>query len=347
MNPARSFSRVIGVGGIGTGVIYKLEGNHTLGRDESRRAQLMPARDFCKQHIILHYVAKLLRELRAPVKVLPVGAVGQDEAGQRVRTLMKQAGMDVRHVRTLTNTPTLFSICLLYPDKCGANLTESHSASGRVTVNHVAEVRAELNRHQGRCLVLAVPEVPLAARQKLLTFGRKHHAFTAASFVTGEMKEVKRRKILRLVDLLAINLDEAAQLAGLPVSKEPEKIVSACGTIATRSNPAILLSVTHGAHGSYSWQNGVLERLSSLKVKVKSTAGAGDAFFAGLLLGMFGGLPFHGSDAATCVRLARLFSAKSVTSPDTIDFHAGLSSLRAFAAAHGESPTFKAFYESY
>ncbi|HET8636983.1 MAG TPA: hypothetical protein VFL96_09045, partial [Acidobacteriaceae bacterium] len=51
---------VVGIGGIGTGVVFRLEGAHSLGREESREATLLPGRDFCKLHIVEHYIAALM-----------------------------------------------------------------------------------------------------------------------------------------------------------------------------------------------------------------------------------------------------------------------------------------------
>jgi hypothetical protein len=64
---------IVGTGGIGTGLFYRLEGNHAIGREESRRAHRLQRRDACKQHIVLHYLATLLRDLGCPVTVTPVG----------------------------------------------------------------------------------------------------------------------------------------------------------------------------------------------------------------------------------------------------------------------------------
>jgi hypothetical protein len=38
-HPELGFTHVVGIGGIGTGVLFQLEGDHTLGRDESRLGQ--------------------------------------------------------------------------------------------------------------------------------------------------------------------------------------------------------------------------------------------------------------------------------------------------------------------
>ena len=54
------YRRMIAIGGIGSGIFFALDGNHTLGRDESRLGRLLDIRDYCKLHIISHYVARLL-----------------------------------------------------------------------------------------------------------------------------------------------------------------------------------------------------------------------------------------------------------------------------------------------
>jgi hypothetical protein len=54
------FTQVVGIGGIGTGVAFALEGGHTLGREESRLGVLLTGRDYCKLHIVEHYIAALM-----------------------------------------------------------------------------------------------------------------------------------------------------------------------------------------------------------------------------------------------------------------------------------------------
>ena len=89
------YRQLIGVGGIGAGLFFALEGNHTLGRNESRPARQLPVRDYCKLHIIAHYVAVLLGP---GFTVLPIGKVGDDQTGERLYGEMAAAGMDLRFV---------------------------------------------------------------------------------------------------------------------------------------------------------------------------------------------------------------------------------------------------------
>ena len=50
------YKAMIGAGGIGSGMFFKLNGDHTLGREESRSGYFLDQKDYCKLHIISHYV---------------------------------------------------------------------------------------------------------------------------------------------------------------------------------------------------------------------------------------------------------------------------------------------------
>lgn len=64
---------MIGTGGIGSGSFFLLNGDHTLGREESRSGRFLDKDDYCKLHIIAHYVKALLGP---GFNVVPVGKVG-------------------------------------------------------------------------------------------------------------------------------------------------------------------------------------------------------------------------------------------------------------------------------
>ena len=59
-NAEDGFTCVVGIGGIGTGIMYSLDGEHELSRNESRLGNLLDARDYCKLHIVEHYIARLM-----------------------------------------------------------------------------------------------------------------------------------------------------------------------------------------------------------------------------------------------------------------------------------------------
>ena len=123
------YSAMIGVGGVGSGIFFALEGNHTLGREESRGGRFLDRRDYCKLHIVSHYVKRLLGPDFA---VIPVGKVGDDQAGATLLAEMREVGLDLRYMERAGGEQTLFAVCFVYPDGSGGNLTSNHSACAAV-----------------------------------------------------------------------------------------------------------------------------------------------------------------------------------------------------------------------
>ena len=126
----RRFNKVIGTGGIGAGILFQLDTNEPVGRNESRPAVLSDTRDYCKQHIILHYIAKALYP---GTDVFAIGKVGHDAEGLRLLDEMASAHIHTDTVETDDTLPTMFSTCIQYADKAVCNVTSSNSASTHVT----------------------------------------------------------------------------------------------------------------------------------------------------------------------------------------------------------------------
>src|SRR5215467_12436340 len=162
------YRQAVGVGGLGTGMFFALEGNHTLGRNESRAARLLDVKDYCKLHIVMHYIARLLGAgPGSSFSVFPIGAVGDDAAGESVRQELASAGADTRFVEEIAGLPTLFSACFQYPDGSGGNLTASNSAANAFRCPDLA-VETVLTSAGTRGIAMILPEVPLEARRHFL-----------------------------------------------------------------------------------------------------------------------------------------------------------------------------------
>lgn len=329
--PARRFDRIIGVGGIGVGSVYRLEGDATLGREESRPARLLDLVDRCKLHIILHYVAVALRDLRLSVSVSPISMVGDDAEGRLLLTEMRRAGMATDLVRRLPGERTQTSICLQYPDGSGGNITEAAGAASRLTTRSLGAIAGRLSP---RTLVLAAPEVPLAVRLALIARAHRRGAFVAASFASQEFADVRVGRALGSIDLLALNLHEARSLAGATERMPAKRVVGLARQRLLAANPRARLSVTDGGRGSYLATGAGIHHLPGLRVPVANTAGAGDAYFAGLILAEVLAGPEGAEPAAACA-LARAIAAFSVTSRDTVHRGFSLTALHAFARRHG------------
>jgi sugar/nucleoside kinase (ribokinase family) len=328
------YQALIGTGGIGSGIFFALDGDHTLGREESRSGRFLDQRDYCKLHIIAHYVKVLLGPAFETILVGKVGGRqdgAADDWGRRLLEEMRSAGLDTRYVGVCPGEQTMLSVCFLYPDGTGGNLTTSDSACNRVDESYIASVEPEFVRLTGRGVVLAAPEVPLEARRLLLQLGRKYRFFNAASFTSAEMVPAVQMKLLALTDLLSINQDEAASLLGRAAeSSSPEVVVEPAILRLSEINPAMRIAITAGKAGSWGWDGACLTHAPAQLVPVASSAGAGDAFLAALIVGTVAGLSWSQSQ-----ELASLVSALSVTSPHTI--HPGLerTALLTFASQLG------------
>jgi sugar/nucleoside kinase (ribokinase family) len=184
--------------------------------------------------------------------------------------------------------------------------------------------------------MVAVPEVPLERRIDLINLGFRNDAFIIGSFVADEIESVMARDLLKRMNLISVNLEEAAAIAGIPANSPIEEIVNGCISSSAGINPEIRLCITCGSRGIYGYEHGKVEYLPVLEVNARNTAGAGDAVLSGIITGLILGYPFTGSGKRTCLRLGRLISAMSVTSDDTINFNINLGNLMEFQKIHDE-----------
>jgi sugar/nucleoside kinase (ribokinase family) len=327
--------RIVATGGLGSGCIYRLEQNHDLTREESRPAHRLPSKDACKQQIILHYMARMLRRTAHPPGIHAIGAVGKDSAGEAVLREMAENGIETSGIRTDEDHPTLFSVCWQFPDGAGGNLTESRSASHKVTTADITRHAEPVLREHGRStLVIAAPEVPLSARRELLRLGRAHGALTSASFVSSELIDGQCEEILPLVDVLAINHDEAAALLRAKPGRTGAELLHDVVECLGPHPEKRIIWLTLGCEGAWVWTHGKAEYVPAIPVAALNTAGAGDASFAGLLSGIAMGFPVLGSPRSAG-KMGALFGAFSVMSIDTLRYDFSRTGLAAFAGEHG------------
>lgn len=310
-----SYTGMIGTGGVGTGDYFRLNGDHTLGREESRSGRFLDRRDYCKLHIISHYTKALLG---SGFEVYPIGKVGDDPAGKRLLEEMREYGLNLRFMESLQDKPTLYSFCFLYPDGSGGNLTTDNSASTEIDEGTVEKAAKEMAALGPQGIALAAPEVPLPARLKVLELAGENGLYRVASFIGEEIPEIRKLDLASFIDLLAVNENEGAAFLGAAVGggddanqPSPEHIISALG----EQYPSLAISMTAGAQGSWSWDGSTITHIPAAPVSVETTGGAGDAHLAGIIAGTVCGLSL--SDAQ---RIGTVIAAASVGSPHTINF---------------------------
>jgi len=331
------YRTILGVGGIGSGCFFALEGDQTLGRNESRPGRLLDIRDYCKLHIISHYVAKLLGAGKDNgFEVLPVGVVGADAAGRQVVQEMADVGIETKFIRRAEDKPTLFSVCFQYPDGSGGNITTSNSAAAALCEADIDAASEALKVSGSRTIALAAPEVPLQVRRYFLERARGCGAFCAASFVASEIAAARECGIFQLLDLVSVNESEAAEFVSKPLEPDaPQEFIRVCQDFLRHSFPKVQLVVSAGAMGAYAISHEVWNHSPAPAVNVASTAGAGDALLGGVLSGIAAGLPLFGKKSEclveTALDLGVLLASYKCQSPHTIHPDANLETLREFA----------------
>lgn len=322
-NPSEMrYRHIIGTGGIGSGKFFVLNGDHTLGREESRSGHFLDINDYCKQHIILHYIKVLLGD---HFSVLPIGRVGNDDTGKALYSEMKATGFVMDRIEMMPGVSTLFSFCFYYPDGSGGNLTTDNSASSMVNRAFIEQAITDIRNAGSSGIIMAAPEVPLEPRQVLLEAGKRNGLFCSASFTSEEITRAADSGMFASIDLIAINIDEASALAGSSDRDDTTTIVKTAVSKLQEYNKGIMVSVTAGKNGSWCWNGKELKNFPAIRTKAVSTAGAGDAFFSGLLTGISLGMDLFESQ-----QLGSLIAGLSVTSPHTINKAITRSALNEF-----------------
>ncbi len=335
------YRQLIGVGGVGTGSFFALEGNRTLGRNESRLGHLLDVRDYCKLHIVIHYVARLLgaKASGAPFHVVPIARVGDDAAGRQVVKEMSDTGIDVTCVRTLPGHPTLFSVCFQYPDGAGGNITTSNSAAAALCATDVDGLVEMMNSEGRRVIALAVPEVSLEVRHQFLRAATDAGAFRVASFVPAEIEPAKRSGMFNSLDLVSLNDEEAGELVGCPFSPDnPEVFVEKCQELLRGALPGLRMVVSAGKQGAYGMTADLWNHCPAPDVQVASTAGAGDSLLGGVIATLAAGVPFLRDSVenktrsiGTALDFGVWLASFKCLSPHTIHPSACIDSLADFA----------------
>ena len=330
---------VAGTGGVGKGILFKLQGDHDLGRNESRLGELTGDTDYCKLHIILTYVAAFSV---AGIPIYAVSRVGDDPVGRELLACMEKTGIGTEFMGLSGQESTMYSVCYQFPGGEGGNITAANGANNSVCEADIQAFfrQAPLERTGGRGMVLAAPEVPMAARLCLLAEGRKHGCFNVASVLSGEVGDFAKGGGFALTDLLAVNEDEAAAIAAFAGSGKDADSALACYGYVKTQNPHAAVAVTCGKNGSYAFHEGRCHHAGAIAVRAKNTAGAGDCYLGTMMACLLQGLPIMPEAAekgvlSSAQEISTLAAALKVQCGDTIDFSLCPASIFRFAKEKG------------
>jgi ribokinase len=130
------------------------------------------------------------------------------------------------------------------------------------------------------------------------------------------------------LDLLVPNQTEAGVLMGRPSAERLPPAEVARQLQDYFGVPQIV--ITLGEEGAFVAEGTVEQHVPAFKVEVLDTPGAGDAFTAGLTMGLVAGCPL-----AEAARFGCLTAARAVTIRESVPGFGAFAEIAAFAAAHG------------
>ncbi|HEY7825826.1 MAG TPA: ribokinase [Candidatus Acidoferrales bacterium] len=230
-----------------------------------------------------------------------IGKVGDDSFGAELKSALRQAGVDVRAVKTEKGSSGVALINI------GADAQNSivvvPGANGKVLPRDIAK-NAALLRRAG--MILAQLEIPLATVETLAVFAHRHaiplmlDPAPARSLPPG---------LLQNVAWITPNESETRVLCGLD-SREPVNSATAarCADLLLASGPKNV-AIKMGEQGVYiATADEQRQMLPAFVVKAVDSVAAGDAFNAGFAVSLLAG-----KQPLEAARYASAVAAISVT----------------------------------
>ena len=234
---------------------------------------------------------------RAGATTAFVGMVGNDSAGQHLRAVLDEEGVDTRGVAT---ADALTGRALISVADDGENhIVVVPGANAVVSAAHVDRHHATVERAR---VVLAQLEIPLVAVEAAL---RRARAAGVTTILNATPPLPLGAELLGLVDVLVVNEHEAAAMAGGSVATSAD---AADAGRALRASGCGVVVITLGSEGAVLVSEADVVHRPAIRVEVIDTTAAGDAF-----AGSFAASLAAGAELPEALRWAVAAGALAVT----------------------------------
>ena len=209
--------------------------------------------------------------------VAMIGRVGDDAFGGTLLAGLKKNGVDAGHVRVTKNCAS--GCALITVAENGENsIVVSPGANGRVTPADVEKARGVI---KGASAVVMQLEIPLETVEFAIRLCRKLGVRTILDPAPVPAKGLPQT--LYEVDILSPNQSEAKALAGRKGEDQ------AMGSLLLRRGSGMVV-LKRGEQGALIFDGRDVCAVRPFKVKAVDTTAAGDAFTAGLAVGLGEGM---------------------------------------------------------
>ena len=220
---------------------------------------------------------------RLDAEVFMIGRVGDDGFGERLRAGLRQDGIDITHVAVTPNCAS--GLAIVAVEDSGENsITVIPGANGRLSPDDVTAASDLIREADVLLLQLEVPlETVLLAIELAVEFDTQVILDPAPAPTSFPAK-------LLAVDVACPNETEAAAITGIRIASLDDAKNAALRLHAMGSRHAVITLGNQGA--VVCGPDGWLEHVPSFSVEAVDTTAAGDAFAAGLGVGLAQGNPF-------------------------------------------------------
>lgn len=249
---------------------------------------------------------------RSGAETLLVGATGADGFGISMRAFLSGEGIDIDHVRVVTDRPT--GIAVITVDSAGENaIAVSPGANFALEARDANAIEFRPGDH-----VLAQFETPEAFL--LAGFAKAKAAGGRTIFNPAPMKRLTPT-LLALCDILVLNETELEAASGTSTLVREDEIEAAARMLGTDEGRVVI--VTLGAKGCLAIHKGNVLRIPARNARVIDTTGAGDCFVGVLAAGLAEGRPLpealERANHAAAISVTRAGAAGSMPMRSELD----------------------------
>lgn len=206
-----------------------------------------------------------------------VAKIGTDPFGEMALGLYRDEGIDITHVKRVTDAPTGVGFIIVEAASGHNCITIDPGANELLTAAEVAQCETAFD---SSAVVLTQLEIPVAAAEAALAQGRARGAIT---ILNPAPVRALPSSILQLVDILTPNQSEAKVLAGInpAANVKPEEVARIL--IGSGVKQVVM---TLGENGALIVTRESSTTVPALQMHAVDTTGAGDAFNAGLAMAL-------------------------------------------------------------
>ncbi|HEV2136068.1 MAG TPA: ribokinase [Terracidiphilus sp.] len=253
--------------------------------------------------------------------VAMIAKVGSDDFGKRLRQGLQAANVNVRAVSTAENTAS--GVALISVDRTGQNsITVIPGANDQLLPGDLEKALPQL---QSAGIILSQLEIPMETVEYLCSLAQR---LQIPLMLDPAPARSLSRKLLKQVTFLTPNETETSVLCAISPADLNAATVDRFATFLLGGAANVIVKM--GRHGAYlASADGIRKMIPAFKVKAVDSTAAGDAFNAGLAVGLM-----EGKDLVDAVVYGAAVGALSTTRPGAQKSMPAASEVGELLASH-------------